>query len=303
LQTVAKFAFAGLPNITHINLAHNKIIKVEEYAFTGTANVYEIVLESNPMLTIKTNAFSGLTNVGRLLLPSGLRNIEHDAFAGLNGVGLLRLSFMDLVALHQYTFRGLSNVHVLSLQESDLGVICAGAFEGLVNVDNLRIINNKIDAIEELNLTQENSIKEFRLHGNHLLETPEPGTITLNGIRSLSVIDNHFPCGCHIHTLLESPLANGTYQHEDFLVKNFCISPLEVNGRRINEIDIYSIGRCHEHVTRENLEASSALLAATTSLGWVPALTALSFRKNFCFLLFVGLVIYAYCMKNALKFS
>lgn len=228
LATVAQFAFAGLQNITTILLSHNKILRVETNAFAGTSNVKLILLSNNPMLKIETSAFSGLTHVEHLILPSGIRLIEPDAFYSMDSVGLLKLAFMDLTELSPFTFRGLTNVAVLSLQESDLGIICANSFDGLSHVGTLKFLNNKIDSIEELNLTSSHHIKHLIFHGNHLLETPDPGCIILEGIRNMSVINNHFPCGCHVHTLLDSPLSNGSYQRGDFLSRNYCISPLDV---------------------------------------------------------------------------
>lgn len=259
LATVAQFSFAGLQNISTILLSHNKILRVETNAFAGTSNVKLILLTNNPMLKIETSAFSGLTHIDHLILPSGIRTIEADAFYGMDTVGLLKLSFMDLIELTPYTFRGLTNILVISLQESDLGVICANAFDGLSNVGTLKFLNNKIDAIEELNISISHNIKYLVFEGNHLLETPEPGSILLDGVKNLTVIKNHFPCGCHTHTLLDSPLANGTYQKGDFLSRNFCISPLEVNGKPISDLDLYAFGRCQEQVTRENLDASNAI--------------------------------------------
>jgi leucine-rich repeat and immunoglobulin-like domain-containing nogo receptor-interacting protein len=262
LSTVAPFAFAGLQNISTIILGHNKILRVEGYAFAGTANVKMILLINNPMVRLEPFAFSSLSNVERLILPSGLRQIEPDAFSGLDIVGLLKLSFMDLDSLQPHTFRNLRNVKVMSLQESDLGIIAEDAFDGLAYVESMNILNNKIDAILELNLTESHYMK---IYGNHLLETPEPGAITLEGIETIIVQNNHFPCGCHLHTLLESPLVNTTsYDHHEFLSKNFCISPLELNGLQMSRIDLSSIGKCHEQVTRENLDASSA--SSLTSL-------------------------------------
>lgn len=259
LTTVARFAFAGLQNISTILLGHNKILRVEGYAFAGTANVKMILLINNPMVKLEVNAFSSLTNVERLILPSGLRQIDPDAFSSLDTVGLLKLSFMDLDSLQPFTFRNLRNVKLLLLQESDLGVIAENAFDGLTHVESLNILNNKIDAILELNLTADHHIKILKIFGNHLLETPEPGTIFLDGIEAIIVQNNHFPCGCHIHTLLESPLVNTTsYDYHEFLTKNFCISPLELYGLQMSRVDLSSIGKCHEQVMRENLESSSA---------------------------------------------
>lgn len=259
LATVAQFAFAGLQNITTILLSHNKILRVETNAFAGTSNVKLILLSNNPMLKIETSAFSSLTHVEHLILPSGIRVIEADAFYGMDSVGLLKLAFMDLTELSPFTFRGLTNIAMLSLQESDLGVICSNSFDGLSHVGTLKFLNNKIDMIEELNLTASHHIRHLIFHGNHLLETPESGAIILDGIRNISVINNHFPCGCHVHTLLDSPLSNGSYQRGDFLSRNYCISPLDVNGKAMSELDLYAIGRCQEQVTRENLDASNAI--------------------------------------------
>ncbi|KAG4068400.1 hypothetical protein HA402_007920 [Bradysia odoriphaga] len=266
LATVAQFAFAGLQNITTILLSHNKILRVETNAFAGTSNVKLILLSNNPMLKIETNAFSGLTHVEHLILPSGIRCIEQDAFYGMDAVGLLKLAFMDLSELSPYTFRGLTNVVVLALQESDLGIICANAFDGLANVGTLKFLNNKIDSIEALNISTSHQIRHLVFQGNHLLETPEPNSIIMDGVRNLTVVNNHFPCGCHVHTLLESPLSNGSYQRGDFLSRNFCISPLEVNGKPLSDLDLYAIGRCQEQVTRENLDASCGVSVRINSI-------------------------------------
>lgn len=256
LTTVGPFAFAGLQNITTILLSHNKIVHVEEFAFAGTSNVRLILLTNNPMLRIDSGAFSGLSNVEHLILPSGIRQIQADSFSGLDTVGLLKLAYMDLRELEPFTFRGLNNIQVLSLQESDLGIISANAFDGLTNVYSLNIFSNKIDAIEELNISSSHNVKSFKFQGNHLLETPDPNTVIIE-VENLVVMSNHFPCGCHIHDLLDSALSNGTYNGE-FLRKNFCISPIEVNGMAMIELDLYAIGRCQEQVMKENLEGRAA---------------------------------------------
>jgi hypothetical protein len=181
--------------------------------------------------------------------------VEPDAFTGLDTVRFLKLAFMDLSSLKPFTFRGLSHVHVLAIQDSDLGIIRADAFEGMTQIGILNLQNNKIDAIQELSLRPANRIKIFHFHGNHLLEIPLLGAVSIQGVEVLNVTDNHFPCDCHVHTLLESPLANDTTK-TDFRSKNYCISPLEVNGKPISDLDLDSIGRCQEQVTRGNLEAS-----------------------------------------------
>ncbi|XP_039431354.1 chondroadherin-like [Culex pipiens pallens] len=313
LAVVASFAFAGLQNVSQISLCHNKILRIEAYAFAGSAGIRLLNLADNPTVLVETNAFSSLSSVDRLILPSGIRNISQDAFFALDMVGYLKLSFMDLSEVSAFTFRGLTNVKLLSLQESDLGVISANAFDGLDHVDTLNILNNKIDAIHELNITAVNHVRTLRLQGNHLLETPEPGSITLEGLGVLHVVGNYFPCGCHIHTLLDSPLANGSYASgEDFLSKNYCISPLEVNGLQMAQLDIFAIGRCHEQVTRENLEASGAasLAASLVHFRWCQGSSSwwcdhswINYSATVALLHPYGLVLLAYFKYFRLKIS
>lgn len=102
-------------------------------------------------------------------------------------------------------------------------------------------------------ITTEHHITSIRFQGNHILDIPKPGTVSFHGVETLTVISNHFPCDCHIHTLIEGPLSNESV--EEFTARNYCISPLEVNGKPMNHLDLGSIGRCQEQVTRENLEA------------------------------------------------
>ncbi|GJQ75103.1 hypothetical protein Trydic_g9714 [Trypoxylus dichotomus] len=248
LATVAQFAFAGLQNITSIYLSHNKIKKVEGYAFAGTTNLKLLVLSNNPIVKLETNAFSGLTNVERLAFPSGIRVLEPDAFNGLESVGFLKLAFMDLPSLKEGTFRGLMNIGVLSIQESDLGVVRAGAFEGLTYIGQLNFLNNKIDAIHEMHIVPDQHVRNVKFQGNHILDIPKADSVSFGGVEKLTVISNHFPCDCHIHTLIEGPFANSSVA--DFVTQNYCISPLEFNGRPMSDLDFESIGRCQEEVTR-----------------------------------------------------
>lgn len=267
LMSVPQFSFAGLQNISAIYLSHNKIKKVECYAFAGTTNLKLLVLANNPLIKLESNAFSGLSIVERITFPSGLRIIEPDAFNGLDTVGYIKLAFMDLPAVKNGTFRGLNNIGVLSIQESDLGVIRPGAFDGISYIGALNFLNNKIDAIQELIFTPDQRIRALKFQGNHILDIPRVENVYF-AVSRLTVIANHFPCDCHIHALIEGPFANDSVF--EFVTRNYCISPLDMNGRAMSELDFDSIGRCQEEVTRSNLEskdvASSSRASSTKRL-------------------------------------
>ncbi|XP_013134652.1 PREDICTED: slit homolog 3 protein [Papilio polytes] len=226
LTTVDAFAFAALQNISSIVLTHNKIAQIEGYAFAGTNFIKLISLRNNPIKRILAHAFSGLNDVNQIELPSGIRSIEPQAFAGLEGVGVLELAYMDLPALVQDTFFGMTRIGRLALRESDLGVIRAGAFDGLRIVDTLEMCNNKIDGIEELSLIQNNSVHTFKLTGNHMLESPEAVVLEVDIV---VIRGNHLPCECG-----RDPMANPLALSQEFADENFCISPLKVRGRSLS---------------------------------------------------------------------
>ncbi|KAL4120584.1 hypothetical protein QTP88_013252 [Uroleucon formosanum] len=246
LESLEKFSFAGLQNVTAILLGYNQISVIHEFAFAGTANIRLILLNNNPLHTVSANAFSGLTNVEHLILPSGIQQLQPDAFNGLDSVGLLKLSFMDLTSLKPYTFRGLNHVHVLSIQDSDLGVIRSDAFTDLAHVGSLNLLNNKIDAVQSLTVSRKNFIRHFRFNGNHVLDSPRRGTFS--GLASaasdgFTVVGNHFPCDCHLFRFLDGhPFGNKSL--DLFTGQNYCISPLELNGQPVAVVDPAVVDKC-----------------------------------------------------------
>lgn len=250
LGYIGQFSFATLQNVTSLLLANNRISYIESFSFAGTSNVKLILLSNNPLITVQSKAFSGLTNVEHLIFPSGVQVIETDAFNGLQNVGQIKLTFMDLNSLRAYTFRGLAHIQRLNIQESDLGAMRAEAFAGLTHVDSLNILNNKIDVIDQLRLTSENSIGIFRFNGNHVLAAPRARETYLQ-VNTIVAINNHFPCDCQIHDVLEGHLANGSA--DEFRQRNYCISPIEYNGKPMNLVDFDLIARCHDKVVQDNL--------------------------------------------------
>ncbi|RXG55709.1 hypothetical protein Avbf_16658 [Armadillidium vulgare] len=72
-----------------------------------------------------------------------------------------------------FFFRGLKNVTQISIQESDLGILRRLAFNGFSNIGELRIINNKVDAIESLTVEEESNVDGVIVKGNHFLNIKE----------------------------------------------------------------------------------------------------------------------------------
>uniref|UniRef100_A0A6V7LD55 LRRCT domain-containing protein n=1 Tax=Bracon brevicornis TaxID=1563983 RepID=A0A6V7LD55_9HYME len=173
---------------------------------------------------------------------------------------------MDLSCLLPFTFRGLYYVRHLDIQESDLGTIESDAFTGISHIDNINILNNKIDFIKEFKLTNDSIVESLKFHGNHVLRAPNARDTDLQ-VHNISAIDNYFPCDCHIHELFDSDFVNGSIV--EFRRKNYCISPLEFNGRPMSHIDFDSIARCHDNFVKDNLGSSAHMHFTIRSLLYV----------------------------------
>ncbi|XP_015113366.1 insulin-like growth factor-binding protein complex acid labile subunit [Diachasma alloeum] len=254
LNYIGSYSFAMLHNVTLILLAHNRIKYIDENSFAGTSNIKLILLTNNPLVTIHSRAFSGLNYVERLIFPTGIRVIESDAFNGLQYVGLLKLTFMDLNSLLPFTFRGLCYIQVLNIQESDLGTIKPDAFAGMSHIESINILNNKIDSIQELKIINESAVTLFRFHGNHVLHSPRARDTSLQ-VQNVSTLGNYFPCDCQVHELFDSDFVNDTVKQ--FREENYCISPLEFNGSPMSNVDFDSIAKCHDKVVQDNLGSSA----------------------------------------------
>ena len=101
------------------------------FAFAGSENIEMLLLNNNPISVVNSTAFSGLKLVKFLFLPAGVKNLQGDAFNGLEHVGKLKLAYLDLThGLAPYTFRGLQNLSDLTIENSDLATIRTNAFSG-----------------------------------------------------------------------------------------------------------------------------------------------------------------------------
>ena len=76
-----------------------------------------LLLNNNPISLVNSTAFSGLKYVKFLFLPAGVKNLQTDAFSGLEHVGKLKLAYLDLEeGLAPYTFRGMQNLTDLTIE-------------------------------------------------------------------------------------------------------------------------------------------------------------------------------------------
>ncbi|KAK8407812.1 hypothetical protein O3P69_002389 [Scylla paramamosain] len=241
LTELPQFSFAGLEDVSQINLSKNRIEVINPYVFAGSRNIGMILLQDNPVYRVRARAFSGLRMAQFLYLPSWVKVIESDAFFDLEGVGLLRLHSLNLHALRPYTFRGLRNVTQISIQESDLGQLRDLAFEGLRNVGELRIFNNKVDDLESLEVREEANVDGVLVRGNHFLHVIKEKPFRIHANDRTVFTENFVPCTCQLWWVLDSPLVA---RMNLFTRHNYCVSPYPLHGEPIDKVPLHQLDRC-----------------------------------------------------------
>ncbi|KAB7497531.1 hypothetical protein Anas_07956 [Armadillidium nasatum] len=141
-----------------------------------------------------------------------------------------------------FFFRGLKNVTQISIQESDLGILRRLAFNGFSNIGELRIINNKVDAIESLTVEEESNVDGVIVKGNHFLNIKESeDVLKIRANERTVIVENFFPCNCQLHWIVSSPSAKTAPL---FNLHNYCVSPYALHGQSIDVVNLTTLEMC-----------------------------------------------------------
>jgi hypothetical protein len=104
ITSIAANQFAGMSNLTYLDLGDNQITSVEWGDFSGLPALNELRLDGNQITSIGASAFGGLSNLAELRIGrrqsgvTSLVSIGDGAFAGCTGLEKLVLTDMTTLA-------------------------------------------------------------------------------------------------------------------------------------------------------------------------------------------------------------
>ncbi|KXJ82551.1 hypothetical protein RP20_CCG012964 [Aedes albopictus] len=163
--------FSGLIRLVLLNLANNKITKLESEMFTDLYTLQILNLRHNQLEIIAADTFSPMNNLHTLLLSHNkIKYLDAYSLNGLYVLSLLSLDNNILTGVHPEAFRNcsslqdlningneltqvplaLKDMHMLrtvDLGENSITVIEEPGFRGMDNLYGLRLISNNIENI------------------------------------------------------------------------------------------------------------------------------------------------------------
>ncbi|KAM9390347.1 chondroadherin-like protein [Phaethornis superciliosus] len=141
-------AFLTTPYLTHLDLQHCKVERLEEGAFRGLGRLLYLSLASNGIALLYQESLDGLSSLQQLNLEGNrIEEIQPGAFAHLGSLTVLDLRANALVYLPDMVFQGLQALRWLRLSHNALHVLGSEAFAALPALRRLSMDHNELQAL------------------------------------------------------------------------------------------------------------------------------------------------------------
>uniref|UniRef100_A0A2C9K2Q2 LRRCT domain-containing protein n=1 Tax=Biomphalaria glabrata TaxID=6526 RepID=A0A2C9K2Q2_BIOGL len=120
-------AFAGLPNLTHIDLSNNGLSELPGCLFRGLDKLHTVVLAGNSLTMLPNNFFTDS------------KQVEH-----------LDLSYNEMSALPEAIMSDMPKLRILDLSHNKINTLVLGArFQVVKEIEYIDLSNNNIEAITD----------------------------------------------------------------------------------------------------------------------------------------------------------
>ncbi|XP_053714925.1 toll-like receptor 22 [Synchiropus splendidus] len=164
-------AVRKLPNLSKLDLSHNKISSLQCHDFANLTKLRILSLHNNSISNLPTCTFSGLDSLQVLKLQSNKISTTNGAFKKIfPRLRQLRLDSNTLTGIKPKEFEGLVSLQNLSLHHNKIKDIKNGSFFGLTNLTDLLLQSNAIEE-KELNSGAFNdliNVRRLDLRENHI---------------------------------------------------------------------------------------------------------------------------------------
>nr|XP_058967946.1 putative leucine-rich repeat-containing protein DDB_G0281931 [Pocillopora verrucosa] len=207
--------FAGLENLTHLNLSSCSLSSITEDTFRNLTVLEKLYLDGNPLgPSLSADIFAGLKNLTHLSMRAcNLENIVNGTFRAMQYLQSLYLQGNELETISDGTFnnfgrlekcildnnkltsvpdlKGLKYIGLLSLQHNRITNLSRIATTGKGHLNKLMLDNNKIDHLPPNIFQVANVTGSLDLSFNKLQSLPDKGFTKLNRLKILVLTFNN----------------------------------------------------------------------------------------------------------------
>ncbi|XP_075989892.1 uncharacterized protein LOC142985543 [Anticarsia gemmatalis] len=199
IQNIPAMAFAGLTNLTNLNIWGNDFEYIVPGAFIGLENLTSLTLSTNLNLaSLEAGVFDGvpklrnikIMNNGLTILPNGvfggLKDLESitilmnqdflsfgtHALSNVTSLQHVKILSAGLQSLPEELFKDSSNIQTISINGESITELPKKIFRSQVNLKRLDLSNNQIEGIDSDLFSSLKEIEYINLAGNYITHLP-----------------------------------------------------------------------------------------------------------------------------------
>ena len=181
--------FAGLSNLTYLDLRRNYVEILPEGVFDDLTNLEKLYLGSPFLREVPDDAFANSPNLEELdLYASPLTRAPAAWFAKRTSLKRVNLGGMKLTELPDDPFEGLSNLEWLHLAGNDLTDLPDGTFDGLTNLEELDLEHNPLNRASAVWFEDLSSLEVLEITLNDLSDPPDNVFANLSSLKELWLV-------------------------------------------------------------------------------------------------------------------
>ncbi len=193
LTTLPDGVFDSLRELRLLNLANNSLTTLEATTFDGLTNLTSLNLAGNQITTLPTGVFGMMPDLATLSLAGNrLGSLSGNTFLKQTELMELDLSGNSLIVLPPNPFNGATKIERLDLSNSGVGgnntILPANSFNRMTNLRELYLHDNHLTSLhgDLFSDSKLSTVRTLTLNGNAL--TGMTAT-TFNGLTGLRVLD------------------------------------------------------------------------------------------------------------------
>ncbi|XP_026731696.1 carboxypeptidase N subunit 2-like [Trichoplusia ni] len=166
--------FPGDIKMRRLQIADNRLTKVNKEAFKGLEYLIDVDLSGNNISYVDPEAFLDSRGLLNVELQGNPLTVVEGPFLASATLQYLDISSCNLSSINPQFFDNITTLTTVDLSNNPLKTLEAGVFDVLTSLETLKLNDCKLTAISENAFSSAINIKYLELSGNHFTNTDWP---------------------------------------------------------------------------------------------------------------------------------